>query len=190
METPVIMQASDIISSVSLIFVLIGGGFALYRYLKSAAIQRASYVDSLVERLRQDAELREIFYIFEYNKPWYGSFFHGSDIPETWELERKVDKTLAFYSYICYLLRKRMIEKAEFNFFAYQIRRTLENWEVLDYLYNLYHFAACNGVKSTFNELIEYGKKNKYLPTDFFDKKACTCHIIFHHYLNFQLAES
>ena len=45
-------------------------------------------------------------------KKWYSESFHQSG-----ELELKVDKTLSYFSYICYLKRQKIITDKEFDFF-------------------------------------------------------------------------
>lgn len=105
--------------------------------------------------------------MFEYNQTWYSAQFHGSG-----ELELKVDKTLSYFSYICYLKKRRIISNKEFDFFKYEIERILMNKQVQDYFYNLYHFSNKFGTSFTFKYLFEYGKKKKVFDAKFYDNKA------------------
>ena len=113
----------------------------------------------------------------DYNeKLWYTKKFHKSG-----ELERKVDKTLSYFSYICYLKKKRLITASEFKFFEYEVKRILVNNQVVEYLYNLYHFTKMRKMNLTFYYLFLYGKRKKFFNKDFYNSKSS----IYNNYLNF-----
>ena len=99
--------------------------------------------------------------MFDYDEDWYSKKFHLSG-----DLERKVDKTLSYFSYICYLKDRGIITKKELCFFQYQLERILKNQQVQDYLYNLYHFSNKKGVP------MSTGKKKNYLVKIYMTKKV------------------
>lgn len=161
---------SDIIAITALIIAGLSSFFAIIQWRNSVAIKRAEYINDLTEKIRSDVDIRNVIYMIDYGTDWYSPDFHGSG-----ELERKVDKTLSYFSYIVYLREGKIISKREFRFFLYEIERLLVNGNIRDYLYNLYHFSNRAGTPCTFTYLIEYGRK--YYPnlfdTDFFDSKIC-----------------
>lgn len=171
----------DIISIISTVFILFGGLFTFMQWKKSTRIKRADYINELTEKIRTDKDIKNTIYLFEYGTEWYSQEFHGSG-----ELECQVDKTLSYFSYICYLSKQRIITKKEFMFFKYELEHLLMNSQVLDYLYNIYHYA--NGINEplTFYYLFEYGKNSRMFDEDFYNpqswKKRNT---IYHKYLNF-----
>lgn len=171
---------SDILSATSIILVIIGGAFAYYQWRRSVSLKRASYINDLTETIRSDSDIKDCFYLFDYNADWYSAQFHGNST-----LELKIDKTLSYFSYICYLKKQSIISKKEFKFFQYEVERILMNHGVQDYFYNLYHFAAKFNIPFTFVYLLDYGKKNNLLTDGFFDNKAYKTNHFFHHYLNF-----
>lgn len=171
---------SDILSAISIVLVIIGGAFAYYQWRKSISLKRASYINDLTEKIRSDPDIKDCVYLFDYNINWYLAQFHGDT-----ELELKIDKTLSYFSYICYLKKQNVISGQEFKFFQYEVERTLMNTGVQDYFYNLYHFASKFNVPFTFVYLLDYGKKNNLLANGFFDKKAYKTNCFFHHNLNF-----
>lgn len=174
-------SVSDIISAVSAVLVVIGGLFAFVQWRKNVALKRASYINELTEKIRTDPDIKDIVYLFDYEDRWYSSHFHGSG-----ELERKVDKTLSYFSYICYLKNQKLINKKDFKFFQYEIDRILINPDVQDYFYNLYHFSSKFKMPFTFFYLFKYGKRKKMFDASFFDNKSyIKDSTIFHHYLNF-----
>lgn len=118
--------------------------------------------------------------MFDYGEEWYSMQFHGSG-----ELELKVDKTLSYFSYICYLKRQKIISNKEFDFFKYEVERILMNQQVQDYFYNLFHFSNKFGTPFTFKYLFEYGKKRKMFENNFYDKNAYHKDARYHHNLNF-----
>lgn len=50
--------------------------------------------------------------------------------------------------------------------------RILKNNQVIDYLYNIYHYSSETNTPITFYYLLKYGEKNGFLDKDFFDSKA------------------
>lgn len=172
---------SDVASLLTLITVIIGGLFAFHKWKKDVALRRAEYINELTEKIRTDSAIREAIYLFDYGEQWYSSSFHNSG-----DFELKIDKTLSYFSYICYLKHKKIISKSEFSFFEYEILRTLQNEQVQDYLFNIYHFAKKFKIPVTFYYLVEYGIKHNIFNTDFTDKSSCDKPTsIYHKNLNF-----
>lgn len=171
---------SDITSIISVILIMIGGIFSCYQWRKDVILKRAGYINEMIEKIRTDKYIKDVVYMFDYDDKWYSERFHGSG-----KLELKVDKTLSYFSYICYLKRKRIISKAEFDFFKYEIHRILENDQVQDYLYNVYHFSNKNDTHMTFIYLFEYGEQIGIFNKQFYDKNAYSKCNGYHKYLNF-----
>ena len=133
-----------ILNIVSLIVVIIGGIFAFVQWRKSLKLKKAEYIKELIDKIRSDSEIRDIIYTFDYAIPWYNRNFHGS------ETEKKTDKTLLYFSYICYLRDSKTIGEKEFNFFEYEIKRFMNNSDLQDYFYNIYHFSNKNNSPMSF----------------------------------------
>lgn len=157
----------DIISIVSIVLAIIGAAFGFYQWKKSIRIKRAEYIEKLTEKIRTDNDIKEMVYTLDYGLLWYTSAFHNSG-----ELERKMDKTLSYFSYICYLYSSRLISKKEYAIFKYEIERILTNDQVNKYFYNLYHFAKKFETPMTFSFLFEYGEKHNKFEKDFYDKNS------------------
>lgn len=174
------ISISDIASVFSVVLVILGGIFGYYQWRKNVLLKRAGYINDLTEKIRADNYIKDVIYMFDYNKKWYSMQFHGSG-----ELEFKVDKTLSYFSYICYLKRQKIISNKEFDFFKYEVERILMNQQVQDYFYNLYHFSNKFGIPFTFKYLFEYGKKRKMFDNNFYDKNAYQKDKRYHHNLNF-----
>lgn len=163
----------------SMLLVIVGGGFAYYQWKRSVALKRAEFINELTEKIRTDEYIRDVLYLFDYDEYWYSIDFHDSGV-----LELKVDKTLSYFSYICYLKKQRLISNKEFRFFEYEVDRILENEQVQDYFYNLYHF--CDKKTSiTFQYLFEYGEKHKMFDDAFYRKDSYKNNKKYHRYLNF-----
>lgn len=92
-----------------------------------------------------------------------------------------MDKTLSYFSYICYLYQYRIITKKEFQFFKYEINRILMNSQIKNYFYNIYHFAKKVKAPITFKYLFEYGEKKKLFDKEFYNRNSTQ----YVHYLNF-----
>lgn len=118
--------------------------------------------------------------MFDYDNYWYGSNFHNGGI-----IEANVDKTLEYFSYICYLKKRKVITKHEFKFFLYDVSRILSNSQVQNYLYNLYHFSNKFNKPMSFSYLFEYGRKTKIFDDNFYHVDAHTYSPKYVQHLNF-----
>lgn len=165
---------------ISVILVIIGGIFGCYQWRKSVLLKRADYINALIEKIRTDNDIKDVVYMLDYGENWYTEKFHGSG-----KKEIKVDKTLSYFSYICYLKKQRIISNREFTFFKYEIERILMNVQVKDYFYNLYHFSNKYDTPFTFYYLFEYGEKRKMFEKDFYNNNAYKINERYHHNLNF-----
>ena len=105
------ISISDITSALSVAFVILGGIFGYYQWRKNVLLKRAGYINDLTEKIRTDSDIKDVIYMFDYGEEWYSAKFHGSG-----ELELKVDKTLSYFSYICYLKKQKI---------RYNLRRNL-----------------------------------------------------------------
>lgn len=171
---------ADIIAAISLLLVIAGGVFTYYQWRRNVSLRRANYINELTEKIRADDSIRYVVYLLDYGTSWYSEQFHGSG-----GLELKVDKTLTYFSYICYLKKQRIITDKEFSFFKYETERILMNQQVQDYLYNLYHFSQKFKMPFTFHHLFIYGKENNHFDKAFFDVTAYKTNEKYHQYLNF-----
>lgn len=143
------ITVSDIMSILSFVPIIIGGIFALVKWNKDIKLKRAEYMQSLIDKIENDNSSG--FYIIEYNYEWYNAMFHCNR-----ELEQKIDYTLSYFNYICYLKFRKIITKNEFNFFEYKIKRIIQNPSIQNYFYNLYHFSSHANVPMIFPNLFEY----------------------------------
>lgn len=110
----------DIISIVSIALAIIGAAFGFYQWKKSIRIKRAEYIEKLTEKIRTDNDIKEMVYTLDYGHLWYTSAFHNSGV-----LERKMDKTLSYFSYICYLYKSRLISKKNLLFLSMKLKEFL-----------------------------------------------------------------
>lgn len=177
-QSPILL--SDILSIISLVLIVIGGLFTLYQWRKNMLLKRAGYINELTEKIRSDNDIKDTVYLIDYDLPWYSINFHGCG-----EDERKMDKTLSYFSYICYLKKQKIITEKEFRFFEYEVISILKNKQIRNYFYNLYHYSQRLEVPFTFSYLLEYGFEQGYFEPDFYDKYSCIINPRYDHNLNF-----
>lgn len=156
---------SDVIGGTSLLLALVGGCFALIQWGTNMKLKRAEYIKNLLDEMRTNKDI--VYYKFDYDEPWYGPNFHNSG-----ESERKIDYTLNFFSYICYLRNHNIINKTDFSCFKYEIERILTNHHFHCYYYNLYHFSKRIKQPIPFYELFEYAKKRNYFDDEFWNSRS------------------
>lgn len=154
----IISLIGAIVGLLSVIFV----GIQLWQKVRS---DHAKYVAEMMDKTRSNPVMLELFTMLDYQKFKYDIDFHDS------EIERVVDNLLHHYEYILYLKERRMINKAEFRFFEYNIQRMIENSEMQNYLFNLHHFKKYYNLSFKYERLLEYGMKNKFIDYEEFNKK-------------------
>lgn len=155
------IYTSDIISIFALIISMTGGLFAFVQWKSNNRLKRAEFIRELTERLRTDEEIREVMHIIDYkSKQWYNYDFHNS------EFEYKMDKTLAFFSYVCYLFEFKIISEKELLPLHYAINRTLKDNQVQEYLCFLNDYSNKNNTNMAFIYLFNYGIKRKIIKKD------------------------
>lgn len=171
---------SDFISIISVVLIIVGGIFTYYQWRNSMKLKRSEYINQLNEKMSLDEDMQEVVYLLDYSDKWYDQKFHGGG-----NLELKIDKTLSYFSYICYLRKEKLISNKEFGFFEYRITRILLNSQIQDYFYNLYHFSNKFNVPFTFMALFEYGRSKKLFDKEFYDPNSHLTKFKYHHYINF-----
>lgn len=175
------IDVSDIVAILTFLSIVIGGIFAYKKWSTGLKLKRAEYINTLIEKIRLDQRLSDFIYMIDYSKIWYTKEFHDSG-----ELEAKVDYSLSYFSYICYLKSQKIIKEKEFQFLKYDVDRILMNTQVIDYFYNLYHFSSKFNTPLAFNYLFQYAKMNGFLEPDFYDNKAWILpDARYHHFLLF-----
>ena len=115
-----------------------------------------------------------VLYKIDYYEPWYDKSFHKS------KLEGEMDQFLSYYEYILYLKKNHMISRREFRFFEYDIESIIENHDVQNYLFNLYHFSEPDEKQHdkspkdpfVYNNILKYAKRKKCLDESFFDENS------------------
>lgn len=159
--------------SLTLIFACVGGLFALHQWRIQIKQKRAEIVEEQIHKVRDDMDISTIMDIIDWNKGFiYDGKFTVADsskLPNMTDddLFKKIDKTLSQFTYICYLKKTKAIGKKDFKVFEYSIRRIMDNQHICNYLYSLYHWSRYLGVSSSFDNLIQYGVKKKYLDSSF-----------------------
>lgn len=155
----------DIVHISTLISIISGGLFAMYKWDKSMRTKRADYIKGLIE-IKNSEIIIETFPLFDYNVEWYTSHFHRS------ELEKKIDYTLTYFDFICYLNDRKIFDDETFLLFKYQIDCIVRNKQIHNYFYNLYHYSSKNNLAISYHYLLKYAIKHKCIDNSFMDKTA------------------
>lgn len=175
------IELSDWISLITLITVIIGGFFALHKWKESIITRRLDTVKELIDIIRNDKDISTIMDIIDWDEDFeYDGKFKviNNDSRKSLEdvddssLFRMIDKTLAHFSYICYLKKKKSLKKSDIKIFDYQIRRLFDNRHIRNYLYSLHRWSKSLNVSMSFKYLVEYGIKKRFLHLDFYFKKS------------------
>ena len=163
------MSLNEIIACVTMVVTIIGLIFSCYQWWRKVQSERAEKLSNLINVLRRDARQLSVLYKIDYNEHWYDESFHKS------KLEGEMDQFLSYYEYILYLKKNHMISRREFRFFEYDIESIIENYDVQNYLFNLYHFSEPDEKQHNkspkdpfvYNNILKYAKKKKCIGKSF-----------------------
>ena len=151
------------LSLITIVFVVFGGYFAYIQWRDSIDMQRAKFMEQIIEKLRFDKDMAKALYIVDYTQNWYNEKFHGGTHEEF-----LIDKLLSYLTYVCYLLETKHIGKDETKILAYELSRVCASWSMRAYLWNLNNFSEAQNTTCTFKYFIDYGIKHGLLcKTDF-----------------------
>lgn len=182
------LEASDraviISGALPAIATILGLIIALITWRNTVKTRRADYISTLLDKLHNDKLISGTVYLLQYNNKWYNTDFYKNHL-----LELKIDATLSYLSYICYLHVKKVISKKEFRLFQSMINHASTNERTLRYFYNLRHYSnvysgeldatAKKTTKTkdmsftysfTFKYLFDYIKKNKLVDMKLFSQ--------------------
>lgn len=139
--------------------------YVAYRQLKASNdTKRAEFFHQIILNIRFDPIMAQTMYRIDYERGWYNRDFHNCRDG----FERNVDKLLSYLSYICYLKRTDIISDTEFESLQFKIASVCSYDDVKTYLWNLHHYSEKYlRIKSSFDELIEFGIENEYLAKNF-----------------------
>ncbi len=179
-----------IVSVITLFFAFIGGCFALWQWYKGLVYKRAGIVNSLIKDTRENSDVSLIIDIADWDEGFCydGKFTIDRKICRSQlknlsddEFFLKIDYTLSVFSHICYLKRVHAIKRRDLACFEYELHRLTDNKHISNYLYSIYHWSKDIDVKMTFDYLVDYCIKKKYLDKSFKDinSEIYTCYLDF-----------
>lgn len=165
------MTTEEILLTVSIcvtaVIGIVGFAFTACQIRKSSQVRQAEYIRSLTEMLRLNSDVRDAFYMIEYNQNWYNESFHNGG-----DNERKIDALLSEMDYLCYAAEKKMINKTDFSYFQYDLNRISQNDQVQSYMWNLHHWSENFG--GSYIYFVNYMLKNlsEDKKQQFYDKNS------------------
>lgn len=154
---------------VTLLSVIVGGGFAWWQWRQSCRVRRAEHLNVILSRY--DTQATSIHFYQLINNTTYGGtdgdlFYLGGlrfrDVMEgdgrVIVSEKDIDSMLLMFSQICYEQQNGTISNTEFAFFCYQIRRTLAHRQIKQYLYDYAEYCAQYKIAFPYRALVREGK--------------------------------
>ena len=155
----------NLLSLLKIVMTLIGAIFVYYQWKRNVNVQRANFINQIVDKLRFDKDMANTLYLIDYTYDWYDEHFH-----ENTKLQMQIDKVLSYLSYICYLIETGNISETEKSVIEYELFRVCESPSTQAYLLNLYCFSLNRKIGCSFQNLIDYGIKHGIMDKSLFTK--------------------
>lgn len=122
---------ADLINA-GLLLVAIFGIYLTYRQIRVGhRTQHATFFKDLYGGMFADKDIRDAYYLIEYDNFHYKKRFHQS------KKEKKVDHLLSFTDLVCDLYMQNMLTKHEMDFFKYRMLRIYASKDIKRYLNSL-----------------------------------------------------
>lgn len=130
-------------------------------YFKNKCSERQDNVTKLCNEFITNNDLHDAVHIVEFESNWFGKDFYNGGKDST---EKKIDKLFMFLNHIIYLKNNKRISDEDFKLFEYKIKAVFQNPDTIEYLSFIESFSKIGRrAPSSFQQLIEYGRKNNYL---------------------------
>lgn len=138
---------------IGFLLTVIGGGFALLQWRASIKTNRANYVEDILNKVMDDAQIQKFQRLADYGTDWYTEDFHRGKSPEIAQI---ADRTLFTYNYICYLYDTKIINKDELEIFTYYMLALAHDDELTCYFLDLYQYSLFSGRKFPFGHYLSF----------------------------------
>lgn len=138
----------------------LGGLWALWQYRESRRVQKAGFLNDLIQRFG-NADIQQVLNQIEEDETADSSDDWISKVEKDFEFKNRVDASFRFFANVCYLMNHGIIEGAELSFFAEQLKSILVNRKVLQYLVEK-DDEGNYAIKDAMKEIVEYAKRNGY----------------------------
>lgn len=146
---------------VQIVLIVLGVPWALWQWHRSCKLSRSEHLRDLLNDFYADAVaggFRDLIDRLDKDDQPV-QFYAKESLRFVSGYERAVDQMLLAFSRVCYERLQGVITEDEFGFFAYQIRRTLENEQIQSYLNDLAKFASNRKNQYPFAPLVRIGAK-------------------------------
>lgn len=150
---------------------------AFINWRKTYKIERAKFVDSILNELRFGSELSNNLQTIIHDIRWNDPNYDPGLTVVLGETRGFTVKLMTYFSYICYLRKKKIINKQEMELIDRTMCFVCTKKHILGYLWSRHFLTKINyNRNSTFNYLITYLKKEnkkanfKWFSKNFFDK--------------------
>jgi hypothetical protein len=158
------MEMAKLVCDIAMVVIALASAIISIRtWFRNTKLEKYRMIKDFMRESREDRDVARFFYKIEYGERWYGPDFHDS------ELEPVVDKALTRYSYLIELLNNNVVDENGFENAKYEITRSLGNYDVQAYLFNLRNFTTKMKTSFPYAALVEYGKKEGILDETFFN---------------------
>lgn len=143
---------------IQVLIAVVAAVFALRQWRESCAVSRAEHLREMLDDFNDEIVSSGFRTLIDRQDETNIVFYNGGNKFAD-GYESVVDRMLWVFSRICYEHDKRIISDEEFAFFEYQIRRTLQNKQIQQYLKDLVRIADVENVCFPFSPLLNQGRK-------------------------------
>jgi hypothetical protein len=154
-----VFQYTISLTDVLFLLIAVGGIYLTLQQIRQGyEIQKATFFKELYLTFFDDSEIRQAFYLIDYNQLLYNEDGKGF---ENSPHEKPIDRLLNFVNLLCELYERKLLTKKEMRFFQYEMIRIWRNSTIQTYLEYLAENAQSIGDdKPPFESFVRYCKRD------------------------------
>lgn len=161
---PAPLRYDTLIGNIAWFGAILGVLFGYLRWHAASILKKAELLKQYVTHMFSVPEIISTIYTVECDPERDIELYHKNT-----REARNFDRTLTFFSYVCYLISRKILNKREIPFFEYHVDCLLNSRSVQKYLLQLHEAAEEKNVTMPFNHLCLYALKHHYFSLDDLD---------------------
>lgn len=159
------LSGNDYLLALAIFWGMLVSSIIMFQRKKQGRLNRAIFVEELMEKMRKDQEIQEFMYKIQKNEEWFHRDFYKDE-----EMVKRVQNVLEFLNYLCYMEEAKVLPRKEYAIFEYMVLKIGANRSFQNYMYHLYHNSEKENTVFPFYYLLD--RCAEKMPGGFLDKDS------------------
>lgn len=137
------------------------------KYREKTKADHANRMADLLMRTRRDPDITNFLKKIDLSdNGWYSRSFYENGFEQT------ADNALLQFEHILYLKKQNLLTEEEFSHYLYEIDKIVNNQDVQNYFFNLYHYCQRAKLSFKYDKLLKYGIVNGIINSSIYNMNS------------------